>query len=228
MGKCNLINDYFDKPMIVSSVELGRHREMVGGLWDEVGRLQFDCAVGCGLRPRHALIDVGCGSLRGGVHFAAYLEPGNYYGIDLNESLIDAGYEHELRPRGLSERVPRGHLRQTDNFEFEVFDQEFDYAIAISVFTHLPMNQIRVCLEKLQSVMQPSGVLLATVFLTKVGCDSYEPQLQQPGGITTYGDRDPYHYHFADIEYLARSAGWVAELLMEFRHPGIREWLGCG
>jgi hypothetical protein len=58
------------------------HRKAVGGLWDEIGRLQFDYFVSQGLVPHHRLLDLGCGSLRGGVHFIAYLDPDRYSGVD--------------------------------------------------------------------------------------------------------------------------------------------------
>ena len=47
------------------------HREQVGGLWDEIGALQIDFLRAQGLRPGDTLLDVGCGCLRGGVHFVA-------------------------------------------------------------------------------------------------------------------------------------------------------------
>ena len=28
------------------------------------------------------LIDIGCGALRGGVHFVRHLDPGHYFGMD--------------------------------------------------------------------------------------------------------------------------------------------------
>ena len=50
------------------------HREAVGGLWDEMGRLQFDFLVAQGLQPHHKMLDIGCGSMRGGRHFVNHLE----------------------------------------------------------------------------------------------------------------------------------------------------------
>ena len=44
------------------------HREYVGGLWDEMGKLQFDFMVSQGLSPEHTMLDIACGALRGGVH----------------------------------------------------------------------------------------------------------------------------------------------------------------
>lgn len=39
-------------------------REKVGGLWEQLGSLQFEYLVRNGLEPHHFLLDIGCGSLR--------------------------------------------------------------------------------------------------------------------------------------------------------------------
>src|SRR5947209_178803 len=49
------------------------HRTFVGGEWDTIGKLQFDFIVRQGLEPRHVLLDIGCGALRGGRFFIEYL-----------------------------------------------------------------------------------------------------------------------------------------------------------
>ena len=54
------------------------HRDYVGAHWEELGSLQFRFMVDQGLLPHHVLVDIACGSLRGGVHFIPYLDPGNY------------------------------------------------------------------------------------------------------------------------------------------------------
>jgi cyclopropane fatty-acyl-phospholipid synthase-like methyltransferase len=65
-----------------------------------------------GLKPEHYLLDIGCGSLRGGVHFIAYLEPRHYFGIDKDEQLLEAG-RGEIQQLGLEKKpssVPYGQL----------------------------------------------------------------------------------------------------------------------
>lgn len=52
------------------------NRGSVGGLWEEMGQRQLEFLVEQGLGPCDDLLDVGCGSLRGGVHFIRYLEQG--------------------------------------------------------------------------------------------------------------------------------------------------------
>jgi SAM-dependent methyltransferase len=72
------------------------HRHIVGGLWEELGALQFEYLVSSGLRPEHYFLDIGCGSFRGGRHFIPYLEPGRYFGVDRNAEPLRVGQEQEL------------------------------------------------------------------------------------------------------------------------------------
>ena len=138
------------------------HRDYVGGLWDEIGRLQFDFLVSQGLRPDHVLLDIACGSLRAGVHLIPYLEPGHYLGIDKEEELIRAGVERELDPAVREEKRPEFVVSAA--FEFDRFTARPDYAIAQSLFTHLPEPLVRLCFARLRDVIQPDGVLFATYF----------------------------------------------------------------
>src|SRR5260370_28821072 len=101
---------YFDIEKIQNVVNAGHHREVVGGQWDEIGQLQFYFLKKNGLRADHSLLDIGCGCLRGGVHFIEYLEPDRYVGLDINQPLLDAVYDIELAAAGLQDRLPRGHL----------------------------------------------------------------------------------------------------------------------
>src|SRR5687767_4171104 len=98
------INPY-DKTLAREQVADGEHRRVVGGMWDLVGRLQFDHLVASGLTPQMRLADIGCGALRGGVHFIDHLDNGNYFGLDLNQSLLDAGYDVELATLGLQHKL---------------------------------------------------------------------------------------------------------------------------
>lgn len=81
-----MISRFYDKPAIELQVKAGRHRDVIGGLWEEIGQLQLDFLRSRGLRSNHRIVDIGCGSLRAGVKLVAYLDPGNYYGTDINPS----------------------------------------------------------------------------------------------------------------------------------------------
>jgi hypothetical protein len=49
-----MVSRYYDKVAIEAEVAAGRHRESVGGRWDEIGALQADFLVSRGLRPAAA------------------------------------------------------------------------------------------------------------------------------------------------------------------------------
>lgn len=193
------------------------HREQVGGLWDEIGRLQIDFLRAAGLLPSDTLLDVGCGSLRGGVHFVRYLEPGRYYGIDRDADLVRAGLEIELPRAGLADRLPRGNLAVTDAFDAERFGVAFDVAWAQSLFTHLTAPDIRRCLERVARPVRSGGRFFATFF--ECGESVEGPVTHEPGGITTRHDQDPYHYRFRDLQALAAGLPWRASYVGEWSHP---------
>jgi len=210
-------NPYFDVQHVQAEVAAGRHREAIGGLWDVIGKLQSDFLIENGLQTHHKLLDVGCGSLRGGVHFIRYLDPGNYFGIDVSPSLLDAGYDAELGSAGLQERMPRENLRCTSEFDVG-FDVQFDCALAQSVFTHLTFNRIRQCLERLAPSMKPGGTFYATFFELPEGSPAGTP-LQHPHGIVTHDVADPYHYRLSDLEHAAAQLPWKVRYLGDWEHP---------
>ena len=106
-------------------------------MWDEIGKLQFDFLVERGLRPDHYLLDIGCGSLRGGVHFIRYLSEGHYFGVEKEESLLEAGRSVELKRYALEEKEPQ--LFAVDDFDLSALPSqvEFDFMLAQSVFTQM-------------------------------------------------------------------------------------------
>jgi hypothetical protein len=85
------VNQYYERQLTPEEIAAGAHRDLVGGLWDEIGVLQFDFLRQQGLLPQHKLMDIGCGALRCGIPIIRYLDEGNYYGLDINASLIEAG-----------------------------------------------------------------------------------------------------------------------------------------
>ncbi len=197
-------------------MEQGRHRQLVGGQWEEIGKLQFDFLVEQGLQPHHRLLDVGCGAMRGGIHFAAYLEPQRYFGIDVNEDLLEAARRVEIPTAGLTEKVPPDHLRASTRFEVP-FGVAFDYAIAVSVFTHLPLNHVRLCLHQVAQAMGPGGRFFATYF--PVPEDSPYDVLQKQVIVTTQAERDPFHYRVSELAWAASVADWEFHNVGDWGHP---------
>jgi SAM-dependent methyltransferase len=212
-------NKYYDENYIEEQLKLGRHRQVIGGLWEEIGALQLEFMKGRGLQPHDLLLDVGCGSLRGGVKFVKYLNRNHYFGIDISPSLLEAGYAQEIAPRqDLADKLPRDNLKCVDNFDAVSFGKQFDCALAQSVFTHLTFNSIRLCLENLHPSMSPGGKFYATYFRIADEQPS-GVSLQNEFGVVTCGHKDPYHYRVADFQHLIRGLPWRLDEELDWGHP---------
>ncbi len=195
------------------------HRLFVGGEWDKIGRLQFDFMISKGLTPASTLLDIGCGALRGGVHFVRYLDDGNYYGIDINKSLLKAG-EQELRSSGLGGK--QVHLQRTDQFDAAGFGVRFDFGISVSLITHLCANQIIYCFLQMRRVMHEGSRFYFTFFEVP---ELPIPDAYSQGRVVTHFLSDPFHYTRDQIEYCARSAGLVPHYIGEWGHPRNQQML---
>ncbi len=196
------------------------HRTEIGGFWDEVGQLQFDFVTAEGLQASDYLLDVGCGSLRGGVHFIRYLEPAHYVGIDQSAEILAAGQEIELPRYGLVEKAPV--LVEMADFGFARLNQQFGYAMAQSVFTHLPLNDIIRCLMNVERVLLPGGKFYATFFDNPAGKRNLEP-IDQPVAsghpVVSYFDRDPFHYDVATFAWICEGTTLSVEHIGDWGHP---------
>jgi len=212
-------SSYDDPDFVAAQVQAGHHRSVIGGLWDEMGRLQLDFLRSQGLERGDRLLDLGCGSLRGGVQFVQYLDPGNYYGLDSNQSLLDAGYDTELASAGLQHRLPRQNLFCNSDFKLPVEQDFFDAGIAQSVFSHLSFNSIRLCLETVAPKFRVGAVLFATYFELAPEQPASQEVVRQPGGVVTHGHMDPYHYRPSDLAQAAVGASWRARNIGAWGHP---------
>ena len=219
------ISLYYNTDKLRAAVRAGRHREKIGGLWDEIGSLQLSFMISQGLKPHHRMVDIGCGCLRGGVRFVDYLEPGHYYGVDLSQDLLDAGFDIELSAAGLQHKLPREHLIATNIFDFSAIEGTVDFAFAQSLFTHLPMNHIRNCLARLPDKMTAGGVFFATFFERPDEHPIHSPSAHAPGNVVTTGLADPYNYSFQEFSSLTNDLPWTLRNLGDWNHPRAQRML---
>jgi SAM-dependent methyltransferase len=183
------------------------HRSAIGdtGAWEDLGKIQLDFLVGKGMQPSHYLVDIGCGSLRFGVQAAAYLEVGRYVGVEKEVTLLNAARDIEIPRHGLGVKGPV--LVHSDQFDLSsVPEIEFDYAIAQSVFTHLPPELVELCIGRVVERLSPSGRFFANY---------NEAQDFEPGRVHGWrrDELDDVFYPYTMIESLARNAGATATFI---------------
>jgi SAM-dependent methyltransferase len=212
------ISQYYDLAMVAREVAAGRHREAVGGQWDQLGKLQIDFLRTHGLTPTCTLVDIGCGCLRAGVHIVDFLDPGHYFGIDISNDLLRAGYDIEIRSLGLDSKLPCENIVCDGDFKFDKFPAVFDFAIAQSLFTHLPVSHVQVCLSRLALKMHVTGVLFGTFFLVPADHPHGLP-FQHPHGVRSFDDFEPYHYRYGEVQQLCKGLPWDPELIGCWGHP---------
>lgn len=201
------------------------HRLEVGGLWEKIGKPQLDYLITQGLQPDDFLLDIGCGSLRGGVHFIAYLKSGHYFGVDKEPALLAAGNDIELEQRGLQAKAHV--LKAMDDFEVQKLGQAFDYVWAHTVFKYLSLNQIIQCLMNVEKVLKPGGKFYATYFENTEGKRQLGPHVRQWNEFSfiTYFSKEPYHYDFDTFRWICTGTSLQVEYAQDWEHPADQKML---
>jgi ubiquinone/menaquinone biosynthesis C-methylase UbiE len=128
--------------------------------YDFMGATQFNLCFSLGLREKHKLLDLGCGSLRAGKFFISYLNKGNYYGIDPNEWLIEEAIEKEIGQDLINIKSPS--FNHNNEFKLDVFNEKFDFIIAQSIFSHTGIDIVEKSVERFSEQLTTGGIALIT------------------------------------------------------------------
>ncbi|NNU81805.1 class I SAM-dependent methyltransferase [Halovulum dunhuangense] len=189
-----------------AAIRAGRHRDVVGGRWEETGRIQMEILLAAGMRPSDRLLDIGAGALRLGCKAVPFLEPGHYWATDASRALMLAGRTAELPDPS---RLPEERLIEDADFACPGVPDTIDYAIAFAVFPHLPLAYLRRALVNLSRLTR-LRCLMFTVFLVPDAARAVTPY-RQADGVVTHDLRPPYHLLEADVHHMARVTGWAVE-----------------
>lgn len=219
-GSNVLLPDYTAKEFSDEEVAENRHRSFVigaGGDWDQGGEDQQAFLVKHGLQPHHKVVDIGCGALRLGRRLSEYLDPGNYYGVDANRDLITIGYNRELTDHQRS-RLPIENLRANDRFDTD-FGVTFDFAMAQSVFTHVSLNHVLLCLHRLEKVMAPGGVFFASICVQPNATPVDHIYQRHPKGRTYFYEKNVFWYRRQDMRWAASTGNWRYAFVGEYGSP---------
>jgi SAM-dependent methyltransferase len=174
-------NDYLDAYRKHTDLRAIRDpKTAIGGMWDEVGQMQIDFLIGEGLSKGQRILDVGCGTLRGGRHFIRHLDSEAYTGIDISEGVIEAG-KRLIVDEGLVDKRPRLIANIAGDLRFAMLtDEVFDFLLAQSVFTHLKEEHVEECFQNIGRVMGPESRFYFTFYSGEAAARSGPKSFQFP------------------------------------------------
>lgn len=127
--------------------------------WLKSAKDRFSHHVRTGEIPASAkVLDYGCGTLRMGVHFIDYLEPGNYWGIDPTPGMIEMG-SALLGEARITQKKPR--LSNTNEPVLaEAAAWGADFVFSDNVAFHVPPGEMVTYGENLRRLSAKSGAHL--------------------------------------------------------------------
>jgi len=210
------------KVMRIGQIPLSdNYRQAVGpeDKYDLIGAHQFCVLVREGLREWHKLLDVGCGSLRGGRLFIPYLQADCYYGIEPNSDLVEDALRNEV---GSLCYIRNSRFYHNTNFHFTGFPMvekegvRFDFILAQSIFSHSTQEQAAKCIGEVSLVLAENGKFLATFLATfvKGSYNDTNPSWSRPIVYRTS----------SFFESLAKEYNLVYTELDDIKHPCNQTW----
>ena len=172
-----------------------------------------------GLQPHHRVLDVGSGIGRIALPLSAYLsERGYYEGFDVVELGVRWCQEHisSRYPHFQFQYVPLANDLYRDDgsdaatFHFPYGENQFDFVIANSVFTHMLPDEVNNYLREIHRVLKPEGKCYATFFILNE--ESKKLMAEQPEFQFKH---DHGHYRLFDEKVKSANVAFEESYLME-------------
>jgi hypothetical protein len=130
------------------------------GVFGKVGERQFNLVLKHGLTPDDACVDYGCGTLRVGVHAIRYLNCGRYWGLDVDQSLLDVG-RRLIGPELVSEKRPHLHVISPSAIK-EVADARPALLFSVAVLIHVHPDELEEYFQNILTIIGHSGKAIVT------------------------------------------------------------------
>jgi ubiquinone/menaquinone biosynthesis C-methylase UbiE len=176
----------------------------------------------CGLRPYEKMLDVGCGIGRKTVPLTQYLtKQATYEGIDVTRAAI------EWCSQAITPRFPNFKFQQIDvyskdynpqgksaasEYKFPFADENFDFVVLGSVFTHMPPDDVGNYLLEVHRVLRKGGRCLITYFL-----------LNEESLHLIRGGKSTFNFKYGNDKYRTSALGTSIDIASAFDEGWITD-----
>ncbi|XP_047069868.1 uncharacterized protein LOC124677979 [Lolium rigidum] len=137
------------------------------------------------LMPKDQVLEIGCGTLRVGLHFIRFLETGRFHCLERDELSLMAALRYELPSQGLLYKRPV--IVRGEDMDFSKFGDTvmYDLIYASAVFLHIPDALVWTGLERLAGKLRPQrGRIFVShniKFCSRLGGDECTRRLAELG-----------------------------------------------
>lgn len=192
------------------------HRSNVGPeyLFDVMAASQFNILTKEGLRAKHKVLDIGCGCLRLGRLLIPFLDKGCYCGVEPDKDSLDAGVKYEVGSSLMELRAPRFIIGRGNGYID--FEEEFDFIMCQSVFTHVPLAEVKRIMHNAARVSKQGTKFLFTFLVGSCDYTGDAPYVQ-------YGIR----YKRSTMLGMIENAGFTVFSVDGDLHPAGQTWVKC-
>lgn len=193
-----------------------------------------------GLKPNHAVLDVGCEIGRMAVPLTRFLkDSGSYDGFDSAKSKIDWCNKHisieypnfRFSYTGLYNHTSNtSHKALAGNFIFPYPDEKFDFVFLTSIFTHLLPDEVAHYINEISRVMKHDATCLMSFYM--VNCESEDLMIKKPTDMTFPFNKGFYRLTAAQVDNakVAYDEEWLLEKLgnagLKMKSIQYGQWCG--
>ncbi|PCJ48451.1 MAG: hypothetical protein COA74_08640 [Gammaproteobacteria bacterium] len=131
--------------------------------FEKTGRTQLEALIRNGLSPWHKFLDIGCGAMCGGYWVMHFLDSGKYHGIEPNIEMWQGGVSYILEADLIQSKDAK--FDHNDQYDFSVFDTEFDFMFSQSIWTHAGKKDITKMLDGFAKYGSEDARYLTTIKL---------------------------------------------------------------
>eukprot|EP01006_Ploeotia_vitrea_P059900 TRINITY_DN74972_c0_g1_i1.p1 TRINITY_DN74972_c0_g1~~TRINITY_DN74972_c0_g1_i1.p1 ORF type:complete len:314 (-),score=40.54 TRINITY_DN74972_c0_g1_i1:279-1220(-) len=111
------------------------------------------------VNPTDRLLDFGCGALRLGIWLIDYLDTGNYYGVEYNTEMYQAGIDYELKLHDLEHKKPNMYNNKDGQPGLVRWGVKFDTIVGFAVLIHLEPPLKKTVLHAWSKFIKPTGTI---------------------------------------------------------------------